>query len=98
MLRHLVLVLLLVFPASQSFLVGSDLKSNSASTDDIEITESLQLPMCHSLNWVRANAGVAGQGAANLILDESKWGTPSPGQVVARHWDWKLSDENGPRR
>ncbi len=28
---------------------------------DIEITETLQLPECHSLGWVRANAGVKGQ-------------------------------------
>jgi len=65
----------------------------SAVAADIEITETLQLPECHSIGWVRANAGVKGQGAGNLILDEAKWGTPSPGQIVEQHWDWKLSDE-----
>jgi hypothetical protein len=59
---------------------------------DIEITETLQLPECHSLGWVRANAGVKGQGAGNVILDEAKWGTPAPNQVVEQHWDWNLSD------
>ena len=27
------------------------------------------------------------------MLDEAKWGTPSPQQVVARNWDWKITDE-----
>ena len=27
------------------------------------------------------------------VLDEAKWGTPSPQQVVARNWDWKITDE-----
>lgn len=57
-----------------------------------EFTETLQLPECHSLGWVRANAGVKGQGAGNVILDEAKWGTPAPGQVVEQHWDWALDD------
>ena len=65
----------------------------SVPAADIEITETLQLPECHSLGWVRANAGVKGQGAGNLILDEAKWGTPAPGQVIEQHWDWKLTDE-----
>jgi hypothetical protein len=29
----------------------------------------------------------------NGVLDEAKWGTPSPDQVVSRNWDWKISDE-----
>lgn len=60
---------------------------------DLEISETVPLPECHSIGWVRANAGVKGQGAGNVILDEAKWGTPAPGQVVEQHWDWKLSDE-----
>ncbi len=64
----------------------------SALAADIEISETLQLPECHSIGWVRANAGVKAQGAGNLILDEAKWGTPSPGQIVEQHWDWNLSD------
>lgn len=60
---------------------------------DIEITETLQLPECHSIGWVRSNAGVKGQGAGNIILDEAKWGTPAANQVVEQHWDWKLTDE-----
>jgi hypothetical protein len=59
---------------------------------DIEITETLQLPECHSLGWVRANAGVTDQKGWDGILDEAKWGTPSAAQVVGQHWDWKLDD------
>jgi hypothetical protein len=64
----------------------------AVSAADIEISETLQLPECHSIGWVRANAGVKGQGAGNIILDEAKWGTPAAGQVIEQHWDWKLSD------
>jgi hypothetical protein len=64
----------------------------AAQAADLELTETLSLPECHSLGWVRANAGVKGQNGTNLILDEAKWGTPSPGQVVEQHWDWSLSD------
>ena len=60
---------------------------------DIEISETLQLPESHSIGWVRANAGVKGQGAGNIILDEAKWGTPAQGQVIEQHWDWQLSDD-----
>jgi hypothetical protein len=66
--------------------------TGSAFAADIEITETLQLPECHSIGWVRANAGVKGQGAGNLILDEAKWGTPAANQVIEQHWDWNLSD------
>jgi hypothetical protein len=63
-----------------------------AANAGLELTETLSLPECHSIGWVRANAGVRGQGATDIILDEAKWGTPAPGQVVDQHWDWKLSD------
>ncbi len=64
-----------------------------AKAADLELTETLQLPECHSLGWVRANAGVKNQQAWDGILDEVKWGTPSAGQAIERHWDWKLDDE-----
>ncbi len=64
----------------------------SASAAETELSETLQLPECHSIGWVRAHAGVKGQGAGNLILDEARWGTPAPGQVIEQHWDWSLSD------
>ena len=35
-------------------------------------------PSWHSLGWVRANAGVKGQGGTDVILDEAKWGSPAP--------------------
>jgi hypothetical protein len=66
--------------------------SSRALAADLEITETVSLPECHSLGWVRANAGVTNQKGWNPILDEAKWGTPSAAQVVTQHWDWKLSD------
>src|SRR6266436_3310260 len=60
---------------------------------ELELSETLQLPECHSLGWVRANAGVKGQSGGELILDEATWGKPAPGQIVEQHWDWKLTDE-----
>lgn len=67
--------------------------ASRAFSADIEISETLQLPECHSIGWVRANAGVKGQHqGTDLILDEAKWGTPKAGQAVEQHWDWKLTD------
>lgn len=60
---------------------------------DAEVTETLSLPECHSLGWVRANTQARGQKTWNGVLDEARWGTPSPEQAVARNWDWKLTDE-----
>ncbi len=60
---------------------------------DLELTETRQLPECHSLDWVRAKAGVKGQGGGEPILDEATWGKPAPGQIVEQHWDWKLTDD-----
>ncbi|MEI6714840.1 MAG: hypothetical protein WCO60_13875 [Verrucomicrobiota bacterium] len=60
---------------------------------DIELTETLQLPMSHSIGWVSANAQSKDTKSWDGVLDEAKWGTPSPQQVVGRNWDWKISDE-----
>ncbi len=57
----------------------------------MEISETIPLPECHSIGWVRANGGVKGQGT-DVILDEAKWGTPAAGRVIEQHWDWKLDD------
>ena len=59
---------------------------------DKEFSETIQLPECHSIGWVRANTGVKGQKAWDGKLDEAKWGTPSPIQVVERNWAWKLDE------
>ncbi|MBL9083676.1 MAG: hypothetical protein JNK76_17805 [Planctomycetales bacterium] len=56
-------------------------------------SEYLQLPECHSLGWVRANVQTKDTASWNGVLDEAKWGTPSPEQAVARNWDWNVSDE-----
>ncbi len=51
------------------------------------------LPECHSIGWVNANVRSKEKQSWNGVLDEAKWGTPSPDQVVGRDWDWKISDE-----
>src|SRR5688572_19068042 len=63
---------------------------------DIELSERLQLPECHSIGWVRALARADPQGLGkgwDGVLDLAKWGTPSPQQLVTRNWDWRITDE-----
>jgi len=60
---------------------------------DLDLTETLQLPECHSIGWVRANTQAKDQKSWDGVLDEARWGTPSPQQLVARNWDWRLTDE-----
>jgi hypothetical protein len=60
---------------------------------DITLTETLQLPASHSLGWVRANTLPKDQKGWDGVLDEAKWGTPSPQQIVDRNWDWKITDD-----
>jgi hypothetical protein len=59
---------------------------------DIELTETRQLPECHSIGWVRAHTQVKDQKPWDGVLDEAKWGTPSPQQLGVRNWNWKLTD------
>ena len=51
------------------------------------------LPEYHSLGWVSANVQSKDTKSWNGVLDEAKWGTPSPQQAVTRNWDWKVSDD-----
>jgi len=60
---------------------------------DLELVETNQLPECHSIGWVKANTQVKDQKGWNGVLDEAKWGTPSPAQAVSRNWDWTLDEE-----
>ena len=76
-----------------AFLFAAALLAANLPAADIELTETLQLPECHSIGWVRANTQVKGQKNWDGVLDEAKWGTPSPQQALERSWDWKLSDE-----
>lgn len=57
-----------------------------------EWSDFAQLPECHSLGWVSANVQTKSTTSWNGVLDEAKWGTPSPQQAVTRNWDWKISD------
>jgi pimeloyl-ACP methyl ester carboxylesterase len=63
---------------------------------DITLSETLQLPDCHSIGWVnawvKADPAAIGQGWDG-VLDETKWGTPSLQQTMERNWDWKITDE-----
>jgi len=58
-----------------------------------EWSDFAQMPECHSLGWVSANVQSKDTKSWNGVLDEAKWGTPDPQQVVSRNWDWKVSDE-----
>lgn len=51
-----------------------------------------QLPESHSLGWVSANVQAKDTKSWNGVLDEARWGTPDPQQVLGRNWDWKISD------
>jgi hypothetical protein len=50
------------------------------------------LPECHSISWVSANVQSKNTKSWDGVLDESKWGSPDPQQVVERNWDWKISN------
>lgn len=58
-----------------------------------EWSDFAQLPASHAIGWVGANVSARDTKSWNGVLDEAKWGTPSPDQVVSRNWDWKISDE-----
>ncbi|GEM_PF-592333 len=58
-----------------------------------EWSEFASLPECHSLGWVSSKVSSRDTKSWDGVLDEAKWGTPSPDQAVARNWDWRISDE-----
>jgi hypothetical protein len=58
-----------------------------------EWSDFAQLPASHAIGWVGANVSTRDTKSWDGVLDEAKWGTPSPDQVVSRNWDWKISDE-----
>jgi hypothetical protein len=66
---------------------------SAALPADIELSETLPLPEAHSIGWVRANTQARDQKGWDGVLDEAKWGTPSPQQAVGRNWDWKVTDD-----
>lgn len=49
--------------------------------------------MSHSIGCVGTNASSKETARWHGALDEAKWGSPSPQQVVARNWDWNISDD-----
>ncbi len=69
--------------------------SAAVQAAEINLSETLQLPECHSIGWVSAwiKADPTAKGSGwNGVIDEAKWGTPSPDQIVARNWDWKITE------
>lgn len=58
-----------------------------------EWSDFAQLPASHAIGWVGANVSSRDTKSWDGVLDEAKWGTPSPEQVVSRNWDWKIGDE-----
>lgn len=60
-----------------------------------EWSDTQQLAECHSIGWVAnwMRADPQGRGKAwDGVLDEAKWGKPSPDQLVVRNWDWRFTD------
>jgi len=59
-----------------------------------EWTDYAEFAECHSIGWVKANVVQPGDtNRWNGVLDEAKWGTPSPQQVISRNWDWNITDD-----
>ncbi len=69
----------------------------ATQSPDLELSETLQLPECHSIGWVnawvKANPQARGRQGWDGVVDKAKWGVPSPQQLVVRDWDWQLTDE-----
>jgi hypothetical protein len=77
---------------SRLALCASLLSLRPLAADEISLNETTQLPMHHSIGWVRSNSPSNADSGWNGVLDEAKWGTPSPQQVVTRVWSWKPTD------
>jgi arylsulfatase A-like enzyme len=60
---------------------------------DIELAETVQLPECHAIGWVRTHLVAKEQQGWDGKLDEASWGVPSLAQPHVRRWDWNISDE-----
>lgn len=57
-------------------LPGAEPKSTPASplaAGDLELSETIPLPQCHSISWVRANTQPAGLKTWDWQLDEAQW-------------------------
>ncbi len=75
-----------------AWLFGSGSQGSAA---DIEMSETIPLPMAHSIGWVNAwlKEDPAKKGKVwDGVLDEVKWGTPSPQQAVSRDWQFSITD------
>ena len=56
------------------------------------LDETVPLSMSHSIGWVRSHAPGTPDPGWSGVLDEVKWGTPSPQQILSRVWSWKPTD------
>lgn len=66
---------------------------SAAGAGDIELAETVQLPECHAIGWVRTHLVAKEEQGWDGKLDEAAWGVPSLRQPHVRRWDWTLSDE-----
>jgi pimeloyl-ACP methyl ester carboxylesterase len=65
-----------------------------ARAADTTLHETVSLPECHSIGWVKSHLEPDALTRWDGTLDEATWGTPSPQQAVIRNWDWNVSDED----
>ncbi len=82
-------------PLLRNLLLGVVMAACNADMNaaDTEISETLELPECHSIGWVRSKMQPKEAAEWNAKLDEVKWGTPSEKQPAARNWIWELTRE-----
>jgi hypothetical protein len=65
-----------------------------APAADTTLHETVSLPECHSIGWMKAHLEPGALARWDGTLDEATWGTPSPQQAVIRNWDWNVSDDD----
>jgi len=65
-----------------------------APAADTTLHETVSLPECHSIGWVKAHLEPGALARWDGTLDEATWGTPSPQQAVIRNWDWNVSADD----
>lgn len=62
-----------------------------AADGGTEWSEYGQLSECHSIGWVNAHVRAKNALRWDGVLDEAKWGTPSPQQAISRDWNWNIT-------
>ena len=60
---------------------------------DVDVSETVELPECHAIGWVRTHLVAKEQQGWDGKLDEAEWGVPSLAQPHVRRWDWNVTDD-----